>query len=757
MDERIIDMPGSADEGVVAARSVAATPDASAAFAVAPASHAAEAPDGASAASASPSSADRTASPRADHAAPQSADHAATSHAGQPTHHHHSHAARSVHAGGHHLLQLDDVSVGFERYTGRGVLAPRETRFVVEHLSLSLHEGEILALVGASGSGKTLIADTIMGLFAANAQVTGRVWFDGAAMDERSLAPLRGNRIAFVPQSVESLDPLQRVGRQIERLAQGMTKQEARARRRELFARYRLDEEAARRYPFELSGGMARRALLIGALMNRPRVIVADEPTPGLDMELAVRAMDDFRAFANDGGGVLLITHDIELALRVADRIAVFEDGTVVEETAVASFASPDLLQHPFSKALWHALPEHGMRVENGTSAPEKRDAEALPCDDGEKRHSALCVDAMADASDAANSADAIGHVSLASASITDSASADDPAIAAAVNADDPTIVISTSASASASISANSEGEPPRPHGASRRLEAKGIRFSYGKQPVLDGFDLVVKPGERVALRAPSGTGKTTLCRILAGYLQPASGAVLVDGAPLPRRGASPVQLIAQHPERMMDPAITIRRSLAEATLSAKDAAALAAWERDWRGTALPDWNRRRDSLETTSRSGSSTDLSNNSALNSANRSITDHIDRKATLDQETHDHPEPNGLPTESSPFVPRLLDALGIQRAWLERFPSELSGGELQRCCIARALIARPRYLICDEISTMLDAATQAYLWRFLIDYTRGNGIGMVLVTHSDALLDRIATRIVEVPAARLDCQTS
>ena len=330
MDERIIDMLGSVDEGNSATRCDAATPS--------------------------------------------STDHAATSHAGQPTHHHHSHAAHSVHAGGHHLLQLDDVSVGFERYAGRGVLAPRETRFVVEHLSLSLHEGEILALVGASGSGKTLIADTIMGLFAANAQVTGRVWFDGDAMDERSLTPLRGNRIAFVPQSVESLDPLQRVGRQIERLAQGMTKQEARARRRELFARYRLDEETARCYPFELSGGMARRVLLIGALMNRPRVIVADEPTPGLDMELAVRAMDDFRAFANDGGGVLLITHDIELALRVADRIAVFQNGTVVEETAVASFASPDLLQHPFSKALWHALPEHGMEIDD-----ERRERQESP------------------------------------------------------------------------------------------------------------------------------------------------------------------------------------------------------------------------------------------------------------------------------------------------------------------------------------------------------------------------------------------
>ncbi len=572
---------------------------------------------------------------RCDAATPSSTDHAATSHAGQPTHHHHSHAAHSVHAGGHHLLQLDDVSVGFERYAGRGVLAPRETRFVMEHLSLSLHEGEILALVGASGSGKTLIADTIMGLFAANAQVTGRVWFDGDAMDERSLTPLRGNRIAFVPQSVESLDPLQRVGRQIERLAQGMTKQEARARRRELFARYRLDEETARCYPFELSGGMARRVLLIGALMNRPRVIVADEPTPGLDMELAVRAMDDFRAFANDGGGVLLITHDIELALRVADRIAVFQDGTVVEETAVASFTSPDLLQHPFSKALWHALPEHGMEIDD-----ERRERQESP-------RNAVASANSEGAKEGAKGTHLVARWRCRRAT---------------------------------------RCVPLAPSPLAPSLQAKGICFSYGRQQVLHDFNLTVKPRERVALRAPSGTGKTTLCRILAGYLQPASGTVLADGAPLPRSGASPVQLVAQHPERMMDPAIPIRRSLAEATTEPEDAQALASWEEKGDGI--------------------------------------------------------------EGGSMVPRLLESLGVQREWLERFPVELSGGELQRCCIARALMARPRYLICDEISTMLDAATQACLWRFLVDHAQINGVGMVLVTHSDALLDHIATRIVELP---------
>jgi ABC-type glutathione transport system ATPase component len=102
--------------------------------------------------------------------------------------------------------------------------------------------------------------------------------------------------------------------------------------------------------------------------MGGPRVIVADDPTPGLDLELARRALSDLRSFADAGNGVLLITHDIELALGVADRIAVFNDGSVVEETAVANFASPDLLRHPFTRALWHALPEHDFAASAPTS-----------------------------------------------------------------------------------------------------------------------------------------------------------------------------------------------------------------------------------------------------------------------------------------------------------------------------------------------------------------------------------------------------
>ncbi len=159
-----------------------------------------------------------------------------------------------------------------------------------------------------------------------------------------------------------------RVGRQVQGAVPFQERTTRKARQEALFERYGLGPETAQLYPHELSGGMARRVLLCCALMGSPQLVIADEPTVGLDLDLAVSALSDLRAFADEGGGVMLITHDIELALRVADRVAVFRDGTVVEETAVASFASPELLQTPYARALWHALPEHSFEAREAAS-----------------------------------------------------------------------------------------------------------------------------------------------------------------------------------------------------------------------------------------------------------------------------------------------------------------------------------------------------------------------------------------------------
>lgn len=299
------------------------------------------------------------------------APHEAPPHRSGEAHHHHTHAANSRHPGHHHLLQVEGLSAAFEMYAPGAPFFEAERRLVpvIHDVSLGVHEGEVLAVVGASGAGKSLLAEAIMGIAAPNERIVGRIWFDGELEDEAGIERLRSREIAFVPQSIACLDPLMRVGEQVRGIPRG--KGAARKadvarrieRQRELFRRYRLDESVERLYPHELSGGMARRVLLCCALVDEPRLIIADEPTPGLDLQLAEAALADLRAFADEGGAVMLITHDIELALAVADRVAVFHDGTVVEETSVASFASPELLRHPFSRELWHALPEHDFAV----------------------------------------------------------------------------------------------------------------------------------------------------------------------------------------------------------------------------------------------------------------------------------------------------------------------------------------------------------------------------------------------------------
>ena len=243
------------------------------------------------------------------------------------------------------ILEVKNLSVEFKK--------DKKPFFAVSDVSFDVKEGEILGLAGESGCGKSSLSRAILGI--QKKGVTGSV-----------------KHFAKRPQMVfqdpaGSLNPSEKIEFILEepiKVKGHFDKEERKRRVRDMLKKVDLDEEILDRYPHELSGGMARRVLLCCALMDSPRLIIADEPTPGLDLDLAVRALADFREFANAGGGVMLITHDIELALQVADRVAVFKDGTIIEETGVESFRSPDTLQHPFTKALWHALPEHGFCAE---------------------------------------------------------------------------------------------------------------------------------------------------------------------------------------------------------------------------------------------------------------------------------------------------------------------------------------------------------------------------------------------------------
>ena len=229
-------------------------------------------------------------------------------------------------------LEIKNLSVSFLMYD-RGV--KKKALQVISDLNITLRAGEIHAIAGSSGSGKSLLAHAILGILPKNATTNGEMNWFGEPLTPALQKKLRGSRMVLVPQSVNYLDPLMRVGKQICK---------DRSVALETLKKYELDEKAARKYPFELSGGMARRALVATAAATDAKVIIADEPTPGLSPELAESAMARFRALADQGAAILLITHDLDLALRYADRISVFYAGTTVETAKASDFREEDLM-----------------------------------------------------------------------------------------------------------------------------------------------------------------------------------------------------------------------------------------------------------------------------------------------------------------------------------------------------------------------------------------------------------------------------
>jgi peptide/nickel transport system ATP-binding protein len=252
------------------------------------------------------------------------------------------------------LLEVNKLSVSFTQYTGG---LQQQVVQTITDLRLSVNPGEIVAVFGSSGSGKSLLAHAIMGILPDNASMSGTIRYDGAILDQDRAVALRGKEIALVPQSVNYLDPLMRVGAQVRTTAAGT---DPLIEQRAIFKRYRLNDNVEQLFPFQLSGGMARRVLVATAAISGARLIIADEPTPGMHPDDVTEALNSFRELADSGCAVLFITHDIEAALRIADRIAVFYAGTTVETALAADFQGEGTrLRHPYSKALWQALPQN--------------------------------------------------------------------------------------------------------------------------------------------------------------------------------------------------------------------------------------------------------------------------------------------------------------------------------------------------------------------------------------------------------------
>ncbi|MFE6286132.1 ABC transporter ATP-binding protein [Streptomyces sp. NPDC057877] len=259
------------------------------------------------------------------------------------------------------VLAVRGLSVRFLLSGGRRIAAVTDAHFDV-------HAGECLALIGESGCGKSVLASALLGLLPANARSTGEAHLDGLdllAADERTLArTVRGRRIGLIPQSPAAhLTPVRTIRSQLEETIAELTGTRGRAALRtaaeKAAARAAFPADHLDRHPHELSGGLAQRAATALALVGDAPLLLADEPTTGLDRHLVDRTVDELRRHVDAADrSLLMITHDLTAAERIADRVAVMYAGRIVELTDAAAFFGTPGPRHPYSRGLLQALPD---------------------------------------------------------------------------------------------------------------------------------------------------------------------------------------------------------------------------------------------------------------------------------------------------------------------------------------------------------------------------------------------------------------
>ena len=256
------------------------------------------------------------------------------------------------------LLEVRDLTVHFD--TEDGLVE------AVDGVTFNVRSGEILGVVGESGSGKSVTALALLRLIRPPGRIVhGAVRFEGTdlvGLSEDEMRAVRGTRIAMVFQSPRTaLNPVLTVGRQISRLFelhQGASRAEGRARTIGMLKLVGISEpeRRARQYAHQLSGGMCQRVMIAMALATSPRLLLADEPTTGLDVSIAAQILELLRDLGRrTGASILLITHDLGVVAEVCDRVAVMHAGQIVEVGAVRTiFARP---LHPYTQALVRSIP----------------------------------------------------------------------------------------------------------------------------------------------------------------------------------------------------------------------------------------------------------------------------------------------------------------------------------------------------------------------------------------------------------------
>ncbi len=535
------------------------------------------------------------------------------------------------------LLRIENLGISFSMLGGR--------LQVVKGANLRVLPGKVTALVGESGSGKSVISQSVMGILPNTAKVTGKILFtdpiDGRSTDILQLSrdgpeirALRGSRMAKIFQEpMTSLSPLHTVGNQISEVLAihtDATKDERRAKTEEMLGLvgFAKPSRTYDMYPFELSGGMRQRAMIAMALICRPALLIADEPTTALDVTIQAQILELLRDLQHKlNMAMLLITHDLGVVANMADEVVVIYHGEIMEAGPVdAIFRQP---QHPYLKGLMAAVPHFDMKP-------------------GERLK-------------------ALREVPVNSNTLWAKKKQIENA---------PDILLSVR----------------------DLVKAYGIRKSglFGKQDktlvkAVDGISFDIRRGECLGLVGESGSGKTTVSKILMRAITPDSGSVTFDDGRgkidvLKAQGdelmelRTRIQMVFQDPVSSLSPRMTVQNILSEP-------------------------------LE-----------------------IHGLGDNAYRLEK------------------VRALMQAIGLDQRYLNRYPHSFSGGQRQRIGIARALALGPQLLICDEPVSALDVSVQAQILNLLKDLQKELGLTYLFISHNLAVVDYMADRIAVMCGGRI-----